>query len=136
MVTLNNSLMLIIRTLILEMMRTDKTNIKMPDTNTQLMTSDTEQMTSTITISRIVTDTITTKMVAKDKMMVRFVADVVSSNCTMEIFTSNRISKSIAAKLSMVMFLAKLTLITVVNLVKDQLQNLILTKDVDLNGVK
>merc|ERR1719360_240485 len=126
MVTLNNSLMLIIRTLILEMMRTDKTNIKMPDTNTQLMTSDTEQMTSTITI----------KMVAKDKMMVRFVADVVSSNCTMEIFTSNRISKSIAAKLSMVMFLAKLTLITVVNLVKDQLQNLILTREVGFNGVK
>merc|ERR1719360_481415 len=57
MVTLNNSLMLIIRTLISEMMRTDKTNIKMPDTNTQLMTSDTEQMTSTITIWRIVTNT-------------------------------------------------------------------------------
>merc|ERR1712071_57716 len=77
----------------------------------------------------------TAKMVATDKMMVRFVADVVSSNYTMEIFTSNRISKSIAAKLSMVMFLAKLTLITVVNLVKDQLQSLILTREVGLIGL-
>jgi len=58
-----------------------------------------------------------------------YIVDVASSNCTMEIFISNKILKIIEANLSMVIYTVKQTLITVVVIVKDQLQNLILTKD-------
>jgi len=65
-----------------------------------------------------------------------YIVDVASSNCTMEIFISNKILKIIEANLSMVIYTVKQTLITVVVIEKDQLQSSILTKDCENNFYK